>query len=529
MSSDQVYLKQNVLIEPLVDSWYAWSHLISPATLAMNVVGRHLRIIDSYVMAPEIHAEAVKNPKMAGGPFMDYDVDRSRDIKALKVNTEKECSHIIQLAREIKALSTLLAAKTDGTSLHPLYEKVPPLLRGFVELVYDIRHQPSFRFFESLLYRSEFYDKNLQSISLSLIDDDYRPFALSTPRIVGGNTVRIAIPFEATGIDELVKMKRTKGSFAKISRLLDVPETQLELFRSFFTEQEVESNHRFDGDGVRVRYFGHACILVETQSISILSDPVISYGYDTSISRYTYKDLPDSIDFVVITHNHQDHILLETMLQIRHKVKTILIPKGGNGTLQDPSLKLMFKAIGFDNVIEIDEMECFTFDGGKISGLPFIGEHCDLDIRTKLCYHVSLPNVSMIFAADSCNVEPELYTKIHKEIGDIDILFLGMECDGAPLSWLYGPYITGQMSKEIDQSRRLAGSNYKQGIAFVNTFNPKQVFVYAMGQEPWLNYIMAVKYTEESNPIIASNRLLAECESRGIGGERLFGEKNLTF
>ncbi|MEO6719971.1 MAG: hypothetical protein ABIN67_06455, partial [Ferruginibacter sp.] len=38
MSTNQLYLKPNVVLEPLVDKWYAWSHLISPATAAMNIV-----------------------------------------------------------------------------------------------------------------------------------------------------------------------------------------------------------------------------------------------------------------------------------------------------------------------------------------------------------------------------------------------------------------------------------------------------------------------------------------------------------
>ena len=73
MSNELLYLKQNVQIEPLVDQWYAWSHLIPPATAARNITDRHLKIMDSYISAPQIHANAVKNPKMLGGPFIDYD------------------------------------------------------------------------------------------------------------------------------------------------------------------------------------------------------------------------------------------------------------------------------------------------------------------------------------------------------------------------------------------------------------------------------------------------------------------------
>ena len=66
-------------------------------------------------------------------------------------------------------------------------------------------------------------------------------------------------------------------------------------------------------------------------------------------------------------------------------------------------------------------------------------------------------------------------------------------------------------------------------MPLIDIFNPKEVYVYAMGQEPWLEFISSIKYTEESNPIIQSNRLVEECEKRGIIAERLFGEKELMY
>ena len=72
------FLKPNVVIEPLFERWYAWSHLVSPATAAMNVTDRHLKIMNSYIQTPMLHEAAVKNPAMLGGPFMDFP-DRSID------------------------------------------------------------------------------------------------------------------------------------------------------------------------------------------------------------------------------------------------------------------------------------------------------------------------------------------------------------------------------------------------------------------------------------------------------------------
>lgn len=526
---DIVYLKSNVVPEPLFDQWYAWPHLISPATAAMNIEGRHLKIMNSYIQAPQIHQAAVKNPKMLGGPFMDYDENKAEDVKALKEQTIARQAHMLEFAKGVKALNELLMNEAKGYSLEPLYEKVPEVLKGYVELVYDLNNQPAFRFFEPLLYNSPFYDESNQSVRFYTIHEDERPFVLSTPRLSDDEGLHLPIPFKSEALDELYRMQREPNSYERIKLMMGVSEEQDDLFRSFFTTEPPEPFKRFSEEGVRTRYFGHACILVETKDVCILADPVISYGYNAEISRLTYTDLPDKIDYVLITHNHQDHILLETLLQLRHRIGQIVVPANGAGYLQDPNLKIMLNAIGFDNVIEMGELERVELPGCTITGLPFLGEHSDLNIKTKLCHHVKLDNFSILFAADSCNIEPRLYEHIHKFVGDIDVLFLGMECDGAPLSWLYGPLLSEQLPREMDYSRRLAGSNYERGLDLVDRFKPKELYIYAMGQEPWLNYIMAIKYTDESNPIMASNKLLEVCQNRGMIAERLFGQKDLEY
>jgi L-ascorbate metabolism protein UlaG (beta-lactamase superfamily) len=180
-------------------------------------------------------------------------------------------------------------------------------------------------------------------------------------------------------------------------------------------------------------------------------------------------------------------------------------------------------------VIEIDEMEDIRFENCVITGIPFTGEHSDLNVKAKMCFHVAISDFTFLFVADSRILEAKLYEHIHRETGDIDVIFLGMECDGAPLSWLYGPLLTEELSREKDQSRRLSGSDYQRGIRLVDIFKPRETYVYAMGQEPWLEFISTVRYTKESNPIIQSNKLVEECNRRGIIAERLFGEKELLY
>jgi L-ascorbate metabolism protein UlaG (beta-lactamase superfamily) len=525
-----MYLKTNVVIEPLVSGWYAWSHLISPATAAMNVTKRQMEIMNSYIDSPENHQEAVKDPAMLGGPFMDYPRDRSADVRALLENSIENQNDLIKLSFAIKKLDKLLKSHPRGLSLEGLYEKVPEILKGYVELVYDSNNNLSFRFFEELLYESEFYDSSSQSIALWITNNDSRPFSLSTPKLKEENVIHLPIAFNSKKIDALAKMKRVPKSMNEIEQLLGIEKKDLELFRSFFTEKAPDRYEKYTGDQIRMRYFGHACIFIETKDISILIDPLISYyGYPSEVHHFSDYDLPDTIDYVLITHNHQDHILFETLLSLRHKLKNIVVPRSGGGAIQDPKLKLMFNKIGFENVIEIDEMESLKMKDCIITGVPFTGEHSDLDIKAKTCYHVDIGNFSLLFTADSRVLEPKLYQNVHKIIGDVDVIFLGMECDGAPLTWLYGPLMFENISRENDQSRTLSGCDRDAGIHLVDMFNPSEVYVYAMGQEPWCEFISSLKYTSESIPIVESNKLVEECKSRGLIAERLFGEKEILY
>jgi L-ascorbate metabolism protein UlaG (beta-lactamase superfamily) len=187
------------------------------------------------------------------------------------------------------------------------------------------------------------------------------------------------------------------------------------------------------------------------------------------------------------------------------------------------------QAVGFRNVVEIDEMESIEISGGEITGLPFLGEHADLSIKTKTAYRIDLQGKRIFCMADSNNIEPRLYDHIHDPGKDVDAVFIGMECDGAPLTWIYGPLLTRPLSRKMDQSRRLNGSDYEKADSIIARLNPKQVYVYAMGQEPWLSFVMGLQYTATSRPILESNKLVEACRDRGIISERLLGHKELLL
>lgn len=521
----KMYLRDNVKMEPLIWQWYAWTHTIPPLNAACNLVERYMKIMESYVKFPKIHMQAIQNPNLMGGPFIDLEGKYVEEIKNLIQTTKENCKDLIQLYSAFKEFEKTLHREAVGNTLETFYAKLPSELRGLVELVYDTSNHPSMRFIEEFLYKKH-YDDTHQGISLSFINEDYRPFIMSTPRVNMEEEVYINISFAQEDIDHLFRSRQHPIDVPKLMDNFSIPEGKQSLFFSFFSEipsQEIENRNYF-GENVRVRFFGHACILLQTKEISILTDPIISYPVKGE-PRYTYKDLPDVIDYVLLTHSHQDHVLFETLLQLRHKTKTIVVPKNRKGALEDPSLKLILQHIGFKNIVELEELNSIEIKGGQITGFPFFGEHSDLNIQSKIAHCVTLNKKKFLLAADSNNVDPFLYDHLFGYFGKIDVLFLGMECDGAPLSWLYAPYMPTQLNKLYDDERTLSGSNFEKAWSIVEKSGCKEAYVYAMGMEPWLHYIMALQYTPESIQITESDKFVAACKNKGIISERLFMKK----
>src|SRR5204862_330409 len=83
------------------------------------------------ITAPQIHASAVKNPKMLGGPFIDYDGKRVDEIAALMKRTLAERSYLGTLSKALAEMDRTLQAKAKGESVHCLYPLVPEPLRGY--------------------------------------------------------------------------------------------------------------------------------------------------------------------------------------------------------------------------------------------------------------------------------------------------------------------------------------------------------------------------------------------------------------
>lgn len=100
-------------------------------------------------------------------------------------------------------------------------------------------------------------------------------------------------------------------------------------------------------------WFGHSSYYIQVDSLRYLIDPVLSINaspimatnnaFEGSYS-YTTNDLPE-IDYLIITHDHYDHLDYSTIKELKNKVKKIICPLG---------VGAHFEYWGFDseNIIE---------------------------------------------------------------------------------------------------------------------------------------------------------------------------------
>lgn len=121
---------------------------------------------------------------------------------------------------------------------------------------------------------------------------------------------------------------------------------------------------RFDGEGERVVHVGHATFLIQTRGVNVLIDPVwaervspLSFAGPRRVNApgIAFDDLP-KIDAVLITHNHYDHMDVDTVGRLWQRFKPRIITPLGNDTILRHSVPdLTASAVDWDQVIDLGD------------------------------------------------------------------------------------------------------------------------------------------------------------------------------
>lgn len=124
-------------------------------------------------------------------------------------------------------------------------------------------------------------------------------------------------------------------------------------------------------DSVKITFINHSTVLIQVDSLNIITDPVYSFRVSpvsfTGPSRHRnpgikFEDLP-KIDIVLISHNHYDHLDIETVKALDKKFHPhFLTPLGNKAFLEENGIK---------RVTELDWWnEVVARDGRKITFVP---------------------------------------------------------------------------------------------------------------------------------------------------------------
>jgi hypothetical protein len=119
----------------------------------------------------------------------------------------------------------------------------------------------------------------------------------------------------------------------------------------------------------------HASLLYRTETTGILVDPHLHSSFGARIKSDVYRDqLQGKVDAVLISHFHEDHWFLSTLLMFPRETP-IVVPKVPRSTVICGDMVRLLCSFGFCNVIAVDwNSPPLRFGDIEVYVLPFYGE-----------------------------------------------------------------------------------------------------------------------------------------------------------
>jgi L-ascorbate metabolism protein UlaG (beta-lactamase superfamily) len=183
----------------------------------------------------------------------------------------------------------------------------------------------------------------------------------------------------------------------------------------------------FPADKDILVWFGHSSYFIQLEGKRFLIDPVFSGnaapvpGSNKSFSGtdiYKSIDMPE-IDYLLITHDHYDHLDYETILELKSKVKTIICGLGVGSH---------FEFWGFDTttIIEKDWNESLVLDDSltlhTATSRHFSGRLFARNNTLWLSFVLQSPNLNLYLGGDSGY--DTHFAELGKKFGEFDLVIL---------------------------------------------------------------------------------------------------------
>lgn len=198
--------------------------------------------------------------------------------------------------------------------------------------------------------------------------------------------------------------------------LHDVPENH------YLPEAEA-LNLRASLIGDKITWLGHASFLIQLNDQTILTDPFLTDFASPSTLGGPQRMLPPGIsienlppiDVIIISHNHYDHLDIETLKALPNKPDIqVLVPLG---------VKSLILEQGFTQVHQLDWNQNINIHPLKITSVPCVhnsGRNLDDTNQTLwTSWVINSPQQKILFVGDSAYSDI-IYPNIGKEYGPFD-------------------------------------------------------------------------------------------------------------
>ncbi len=225
-------------------------------------------------------------------------------------------------------------------------------------------------------------------------------------------------------------------------------------------------------DAEVVVWFGHGSYFVRTGGMNFLIDPVFYSASPVSFlnkpfqttDSYGPNDMP-RIDYLVITHDHWDHLDYRTVKELKPQVSQVICPLGVGSH---------FDRWGFDpeSIVEMDWGEEFALNGkGRLYCLParhFSGRGLKRDQSLWASFLIDAPHRRIFLGGDG-GYGPH-FAHIAERFGPIDLAILE----------------NGQYNQNWSQIHLMPDDL----VQVINDLSPKEVLTvhhgkYALSKHPW--------------------------------------------
>lgn len=121
-------------------------------------------------------------------------------------------------------------------------------------------------------------------------------------------------------------------------------------------------DERVEGSAIRVTMVGHATLLIQTAGLNFITDPVFSNRASpvqfagpkrVNPPGVAFEDLP-AIDYVLLSHNHYDHLDLASLKRLvdEHKA-TIICPLGNDTIIRSKAPDAQFHVGDWGDVVSL--------------------------------------------------------------------------------------------------------------------------------------------------------------------------------